>query len=434
MKQQMINDIKTSKFQLFTAIDYLLIDVMNNMGFDKLSYQDRLLKAKEFFAEQDLDKWSNEKIKQFLLANNADEPVLAFAGIKALQDFLWNRPSGYMVSFDAVASGTQIMSALTCSIKGMYYTGILGNTRNDIYMEAGKEYMRISGNSLGNLKENRQKLKDSLMTFYYGSLDKPRRILGKHNVKYFHETAKSVSEGAYWLRNTLIDGWDATKSVQGWLLPDLFTAYCPVEELVTYKSILNGTPLKYKIKEQRPIERSVSNAANVVHSVDAYVMREMVRRAMYDKTNIAYVIYLLTQAKHVNQDPTFALTGKDKLDKFIKIYERTKVLTITILDKLQSISDVLALSQEHRDELLSLLQLLIQQPHYEIVVVHDCFKCLPNYMNYTRYQYNHIMANLVKSNLLNFLLEQTTVDQVKHNVPQAFKDELAKYVLESNYG
>lgn len=103
--KQMINDIKTSKFQLFTAIDYLLIDVMNNMGFDKLSYQDRLLKAKEFFAEQDLDKWSNEKIKQFLLANNADEPVLAFAGIKALQDFLWNRPSGYMVSFDAVASG-----------------------------------------------------------------------------------------------------------------------------------------------------------------------------------------------------------------------------------------------------------------------------------------------------------------------------------------
>ena len=45
MKQQMINDIKTSKFQLFTAIDYLLIDVMNNMGFDKLSYQDRLLKS-----------------------------------------------------------------------------------------------------------------------------------------------------------------------------------------------------------------------------------------------------------------------------------------------------------------------------------------------------------------------------------------------------
>lgn len=326
------------------------------------------------------------------------------------------------------------MSALTCSVRGMYYTGILGNTRNDVYTEAGKEYMRISGNDLGNLKENRAKLKDSLMTFLYGSLDKPRKILGKHNVKYFHDTAKSVCEGAYWLRNTLIDEWDGTKSVQGWLLPDLFTAYCPVEELVTYKSILNGTPLKYKIKEQKPIERSVSNSANVVHSVDGYIMREMVRRAMYDKSHMTYIIYLLIQAKHVDQEPTYALTGKAKLDKFIKMYERTKVLTIAILDELQSIADVLALSQEHRDELLPLLQLLIQQPRYEMVVVHDCFKCLPNFMNYTRYQYNHIMTNLVKSDLLNFLLEQTTVTKVKHNVSQEFKDELAKYVLQSNYG
>lgn len=267
--QPILTEAENSEFQLFSDIDYLKIDIANNLGLDKLSYQERIQKFDEHIGSflptttppEDLISFMTHKLKDFNM-----EHALVYAGLLAYMDYLNNRPSGYRVSFDAVASGTQIMSALTCDVNGMYLTGILGNTRNDIYTEFGKTYINITGQQFESFSDLRTKLKEAFMTHFYGSKDRPRKLVGDGNLPYFYETAKTVCYGASKLRNILVQQWDSTKDVQSWLLPDGYTAYCPVEVLETHKLILDGVPLKFKIKAQKPSEYELSNSANAVHS------------------------------------------------------------------------------------------------------------------------------------------------------------------------
>ena len=88
--------------KLFTGLEYIMIDVANNYGLDKLSYEERLKWFKETVT---INKDStNQDILEF--ANTAQEaPALVFAGLQAYQKYLNNEPTGYMVAFDACSSG-----------------------------------------------------------------------------------------------------------------------------------------------------------------------------------------------------------------------------------------------------------------------------------------------------------------------------------------
>ena len=88
-------------FQSFTGREYLKIDIANHMGLDKSSWSDRLY----WFADNESNLES--------MIQNAEEPALFYAGVKAYRDVQAGVPIGYMISLDATSSGLQILAALT---------------------------------------------------------------------------------------------------------------------------------------------------------------------------------------------------------------------------------------------------------------------------------------------------------------------------------
>ena len=87
--------------QLFTGLQYLMIDIANSFGLDKKTWNERL----EWF-----DRNQNNLHD---LMSQAEEPALFFAGVQAYEMALAGKAIGYPISLDGTTSGIQILSVLT---------------------------------------------------------------------------------------------------------------------------------------------------------------------------------------------------------------------------------------------------------------------------------------------------------------------------------
>ena len=99
--------------QLFTAKQYLQIDIANSFGLDKKNWDVRL-------------QWFEDHKDNLLsMLDQAKTPALYYAGVKAWEAVLRGEPSGYPISLDGTASGMQILSALTCDRKAASLCNVL---------------------------------------------------------------------------------------------------------------------------------------------------------------------------------------------------------------------------------------------------------------------------------------------------------------------
>lgn len=110
--------------QLFTAKQYLKIDIANSFGLDKLDWIDRI-------------QWFDTNESNLLnKLSEAEKPAMYYAGIKAWEDVLAGRPTGYPISLDATSSGIQILSVLTGDRQAAYISNVLdAGHRSDAYQE-----------------------------------------------------------------------------------------------------------------------------------------------------------------------------------------------------------------------------------------------------------------------------------------------------------
>lgn len=82
-------------------------------------------------------------------------------------------------------------------------------------------------------------------------------------------------------------------------------------------------------------------------------------------------------------------------------YKQSGFLTVRILDYLQPCN----LNLVDVDVIAKLLMTLPDKP-FDILAVHDCFRCHPNYGNDLRRQYNNILADINDSNMLTYITSQ----------------------------
>lgn len=196
----------------FTGWQYLLIDVANQAGFDKLTFEERI-------------KWSETHLESLEnLSDIAEVPPLYLKAVQALRKAQRGIPTGHLVELDACASGIQIMSAMTGCIAGARATGLIDpDVRADAYSLLTQTMNEMLG---GGLAVSRADAKSALMKCCYGSKKAPIEVFGENTVELnaFYQATEKVAPGAWELLQELLASWQPFALTHEWQLPDGYEA------------------------------------------------------------------------------------------------------------------------------------------------------------------------------------------------------------------
>lgn len=410
----------------YTGWQYLLIDAASHFGLDKLRFEERI-------------QWAQTHLHELeALADQADTRPLYLKAVLAIRKAQAGIPTGHLVGVDASCSGIQIMSALTGCVAGATATNLVDpNKRADAYTECTALMNEILGSSL---QVNRKDAKQSLMTVMYGSKAKPKEIFGEDTpeLEAFYMAAQSLAPGAWELLQDLLGSWQSYALLHEWLLPDGFHARIKVmqpKEIRVEIDELDHATFTYLYYDNKGIPRghrdSKSNAANVVHSVDAYVLRCMHRRCNYDRAMVERAQTLIEMellARNLGE-PRTATSLTSKAKEYLDHYTRSNVADIVILPYLDAES-IQLISDDHLDALGTIVQGMLQYAPFPLVTIHDEFKAHPNNVNWVRWQYKEILAELAGSSLIDDILNQ--IHDTSGTVPK-LSSHLPSLIRDSNY-
>ena len=265
--------------QTFTGSEYVKIDVANCFGLDKLDWNDRL----DWFDKHDGQLWD--------AVDEAKEPEMFRKALYAWEDVQAGNPSGHHVGLDACSSGYQIMAALsnchtTAAQCGLIDTG----HREDAYMNLTHEMNRILPKAdhivIGNDpdKVSHADIKSAGMKVPYGSKKVPKDILIEDSPQYnaFYQAIFNIVPGTMDVLKSTLGLWQPYALHHKWTLPDGHVAYVPIMTEVDKKieiDELDHATFTHRIYINEGTERGLSLAANIIHSIDAYIMRQMVKMA-----------------------------------------------------------------------------------------------------------------------------------------------------------
>ncbi|MBL1322135.1 MAG: hypothetical protein COA63_013920 [Methylophaga sp.] len=390
----------------FTALEYIKIDVASNYGLDKETWETRL----DWFAkhEEDLDK----------LISSAEEPALYFAGVQAYKDALEAIPSGYPVSFDATTSGLQILACLIgCKLSALRCNLIDTGSREDAYTSLYKDLCLLTG---GNAKIERKDLKRAIMTSLYGSTKVPIQVFGEGELlAAFYQIMEEKIPGAWELNKALKELWNPYALSHDWVMSDNFHVHVKVMGKEDHFVQFLDEPVEVTTSVNVGSKEGLSLPANITHSVDGYVVREITRRCDFSKEQITYIISLL------NMKGKSDTRKKDKM--VIKLwghYKNSGMLSARIFDYL----DEKNMGLVNSVVIGILIQSMPNKP-FQVISIHDCFRVLPAYGNDIRKQYIQIMSEIAGSNLLSFI-----ASQIKGKILTVTKmGDISKDILNSEY-
>jgi len=386
----------------FTGWQYLLIDAANHFGHDKLLFEERI-------------KWAEDNLNNLeALSDQAETKPLYFKAVMAIRKAQQGLPTGHLVGLDATCSGIQVMSALTGCVAGATSTGMIDpNVRADAYSKCTSVMAELLGSSVD---VSRADAKQALMTSFYGSKKQPTAIFGEKTPELaaFYKAAITVAPGAWELLQDLLASWQPYALSHAWKLPDGFDARVKV---MTRKDArievdeLGHATFTYEFYENEGQKNGLSNVANMTHSMDAWVLRSMHRRCNYDRAQAEYVDQCI-QAELIERNIRGGIDQNQveyfmtpKVKYYMQQYERSTIADIVILPHLDQ-GTVSCLSTEHLQALAKILTGMLQYQPFELVTVHDEFKAHPNNLNWVRWQYREIMAEMADSNVLDDLLSQ----------------------------
>lgn len=410
--------------QKFTGSQYLKIDIASNFGLDKKTWNERI-------------SWFDSNEHRLMeLMPKADNPALYFAGVQAWQAFKLGKPSGYPISLDATSSGLQILACLTGDRKAAELCNVVkyiaDNGGLDFSPEAEAErrdgYTVIYNYMVSRIGENakieRDDVKQAIMTSLYGSKAVPKEVFGEGILLHiFYETMKALAPAAWELNEAFTDMWDSEALINSWVLPDNFHVHVKVMTRVKEVVHFMNEPYDTFRTVNQPTEEGRSLGANVTHSIDGMIVREIGRRCNYDPVRISDVKQVLLTDEPVYLD---GYNHEVMVNTLWNHYMDSGYLSARILDHIDSATinlvDPLVIGE--------LIASLPEKP-FQVLMIHDAFRCLPNYGNDLREQYNIQLTSIAKSNLLQYLISQILKRPV--NIGKLDPD-MWKDIMDTEYG
>lgn len=400
--------------QLFnTGLEYLKIDIASNFGLDKKTWNERI------------DWYNQNESKLESLIKKADTPALFYAGMNAMKKAKAGEPSGYPISLDATSSGLQILACLTGDRKAAELCNVINTgKRQDAYTVIYHRMLDKIGGQVGVIK--RDDTKQAILTSLYGSQAVPKQVFGTGALLSVFDNTMSESAPAAWdLNKAWLALWDPTVWEHSWTLPDNFHVHVKVmgEEVETIHVF--ETPIDISRYVNMPVEEGRSLGANTTHSIDGYVVREICRRCNYDVDQIKRIRQMIEEIKG-GYEPTHLVGANFEMVKtLMQLWEKTGMLSARIFDYLDY-TNIRHVNLEPIEELLASLP---KKP-FKVISIHDCFRCLPNYGNDLRIQYNRQLFEIARGNLLQHIMRAITGRAI---VIEKLDPEMYKDIMDSDY-
>ena len=270
-----------------TPYDYILIDVANNAGLDKLSYSERISKARVICS------MNEEQLKE--VYEVADSPKELQNAIQAYKSNDFN----HVIGLDAVNQALQIYGVITSDLKTASLASLGVNERTDAYQLIADEL----NTELNTGIFNRNNCKKALMVTLYGSLNGYLKIIEalkmideeelanklnlEHKEKWFSNlfmsVMKKLAPKAMEAMEVIQELNDEKVGVYCWTLPDGFKVKYDVkstQSLELKRTSRGGVNFTYSAEHKvyAPSEFNRGMSPNIIHSIDGYIAREMIRR------------------------------------------------------------------------------------------------------------------------------------------------------------
>lgn len=419
----------------FTGYQYLLIDAANNFNanLDKLTFETRI----------DWAKTNLDTLEQLAEGAQWKNKPMYLKAVQTIRKAQRGEPTGHLVGLDAVCSGMQIMSVLTGCIKGAAATGLINpNVRSDAYSECTDIMNNILGTSAVIPRED---VKQAVMTSLYGSKKEPEKLFGEDTkeLEAFKKAMMEMAPGAVDLLQALIESWQPYDTMHSWTLPDGFQARVKVMQRKEHRievDEIGHSSFTYVYYENKGKKRDVKNAANVIHSVDAYILRSLVRRCSYDYETVAKLskaisAELLDRDVYPNRSYMTSSYFDSHFPETSAAYNASiasGIVDISIVPLIikEDISSLAGFTTVYLRQLNRILSFMLAHPPFEIVTVHDDFRAHPNNLDALRLHYKSILADIAGSTLAQDLLSQIHGQQ-GHYTKQGHT--LRSFIEKSNY-
>jgi len=389
----------------FTGEEYVRIAVANHFGLDKKLWNERI------------DFTKGKSIPELLsLSYEAEEPVLMRKAIRSLQAVYEGKPVTLPVALDATASGVQVLSCLSgCTKSGDMVNLVNPNERKDLYLAASI----ATGGML-----TREDLKPATMTVFYGSKAQPKLLFGEDTpeLEAFYNMLSTELPGAYSLLEDIQSCWQPDALNHRWEMFDGHTVYIPVMQPVDSKveiDTLDHMSFTHRHIVNQGTPTGISLAANATHAVDAYVVREMVRRASYNLARVETLARLFAK-----------VMGKPQMDDHCPM-DITRVISTDRIYNMTMKESYREFTEGELHHINYRLHSMLRHQPYQLLPIHDSFAQHPNFCNYSRNNYANILTEIACTDSLQYILRQITGDY--DLVYQKEDGELWRHIQNSNY-
>ena len=370
------------------AINVLHMDVARSYGLDKATWEERLA-------------WS---LANPQLQRGAKDPFTYKSAWEALQKARAGEDIDHLVSLDATASGIQCLALMAQDADSARAVNLGTDHVNNPYRRV-KEHM-------GNY--DYEMVKQATMTSFYESVATPMELFGADYDK-FVAAAATMLPGPWAIKDAIASCMNYRDQYR-WTMMDGYEVVMDVTSPVECSMDIGKGHMISWIEHRKAAVRTKGLTANVTHSLDALVLREVLRR-----THCPLTWYPV-------ETPFEELRERDiLLLQSIVRYNQTQLLTFELLDHVDMFNQHLV-PQALKDEIDSRLKC----DEMYIQPIHDCYRVKATDADLLFNIVKEVMADLAYAKTAQWLLPQIGfIGKVNDSEPK--RRALKEQVLKSSY-
>lgn len=381
--------IRCPAYDASRSLPWLHMDVARSYGLDKATWGERL-------------GWSLENPE---LQQGAKDVFSYKSAWEALQKAQRGELVDHLVSLDATASGIQCLALMAQDAESAMKVNLGSSSVNNIYRnvqaELGGDYERV---------------KQATMTHFYESVMTPLQLFGDDYPKFLAAMEKAMP-GPTAIRDAIASCMDHREQYR-WVMMDGYEVVMDVTAPIECTMDLGAGHLISWTEHRKAAVATKGLTANVTHSLDALVLREVLRR-----THCPYQWYPDSQL-----EPFTQLRDKDiRLMQSILRWQRTKFLSFEFMDHCDGMNQHLV-PQELRDEVekRETADCMYVQP------IHDCYRVRATDATQLFRIVKEVMADLAYAKTAEWILPQLGYKGVINDSEEK-RTALKAQVLNSQY-